>query len=307
MVSAPVRLHSVALESLLQLIAFAAFLERTTPDTHIHHLFIAINEKRDMGVYRDRSKLNAMSDAYSFVLDRASTTLLTLSIYHYDFPLHLKHSRLRFPVLRDLSLCTFNQYEPDNDADYPFPTLQRAHISTLYKLSDVEEPFAALASMAPNVAVLRMSGVSEDPRLPLFLRTLLRAPSDDAPVPIPSDGVDPEVIAKYLPQLRTVIVEATQFEDYAELGLLAEEEEQNVMMARLTAVAEVCATRRNGEPKLHLIPPRLGVYTAPLALAHWLDVIGGGEGPWVGWTAADELKTYEPPPRSVVLAALYQV
>ena len=303
-VAAPVCLHSVALKSLKQVITFATTFEKAGANTIIRHLLISMDEKHDNEVYLNSLLREGLRRAYPAILERAAPTLLTLFINHYDFTSFCKHTSLRFPVLRDLAVHSLSRYQPDNDLDYPFPLLERVHISTVYNTSGSGEPFVALATMAPHLTTLRLSDIREDVALPRFLRTLLRVPDPPGGAPAPQEGIDPEEIVKYLPCLTNVLVEPFVFHDYAAYGMQTEAEEHTTMMTGLDTTAKACVTRREGEPRLVVMPSVHALYSAESWLSHWLEVVEGGDGPWTGAASVPSSKGYEPPPRPEVLNLL---
>ena len=187
-----------------------------------------------------------------------SSTLHTLIV---DSPRLKKSPTIKFPLLADLSIDTLRS-EPL--APYPqtfFPALRRLHVADCCYVRP-RELWRDLAAYAPTLTHLRLSYVEEGDELLHMLRALLQRPSEvngaDAAPAVP-DGT---------PKLCYASVEPSwAMSETLETGLLSLAEDMENKKERSVA-------------KFRLLEMKKDRYSTEEAYDDWLDLMGGGDGPW---------------------------
>ena len=246
------------------------------------------SEKQAFALLTDEEKTET-KQAFTAILTKLAPTLYTLFLYDSQFI--IDSTNTSFPELEYLSTphpLTSTCFAAVNS----FPSLRRLHVSNIQSM-DSADFWETLASSAPLLTHLRLSGVGQDPRLHHFLKIFLRisneesTSSGDSVPPSPLSEEDDEYgdssalveavtgIAVRLPDLRDIYVRPriNTSMDWTSSNRLHHAE----MMRGLREVAY--NTEGAGVGRLHLLP-ETGGYGLLEARSHWADVVQGGDGPW---------------------------
>ncbi|GJE99618.1 hypothetical protein PsYK624_158890 [Phanerochaete sordida] len=242
----------------------------------IPHLLVAVPTRYWGMDAEERDKASRRQEAIRKLLAAAAHSLRTLTLYWTA--LDLVASELAFPLLEDLSVERFDSI----GRGLPIlPSLHRLHLTQYFGWSGF---WPLLASVAPALTHVRLTGLSQDTELARFLRNLF-----DLPVPANAESVmtpglvppyppgTPEAAAaKMLSSLRTVIAEPVE---YTSNSVYADGLVTNLQMKAGLAVAANECRQGAGKGMLYILPDTFE-YLVSEALREWLELVEGGSGPW---------------------------
>lgn len=307
----PARLHSVMLIGRKRCIAFAALLNHSSPQTTIRHLFVNAPVNR---LEPDFSRKNDdLTKALTSILTRIRLTLGTLFLYDVG-RFNVFHSKLQFPVLKDLTVPHLSTYELDPELDHIFPTLERLHVYQCFNCC-YPDLWLAIAIITPTISSLKLAAVYEDRELPMFLRVLLDIPppqlipgepadADGSFIPRSAEAMQAETIAGYLPRLKYVTLEPWYYKTNGRCGTGSAA--NSMMLADLNRLAITYSPRDDRDVKLCILPEK-EIYTAREARADWLEVVEGRDGQWPQGTSQAVMEVLGPLPKRSEVALALQV
>lgn len=266
----PVRYHSVVISSIRSASTFAHLLERQSPAPVVRHLMIKEDTKAT------RPLPHTSKEAVSCILRHTAATLYTLfwseKTVWYGHEGHEIFPTLAFPVLANLSIPTVDCWE--ELAVTPFPSLQRLHIHNMW-VDDPDCIWAVLAQACPSIAAVRLSGIYSyfAGHLPQILRALLRVPATACPTILPAQINDETMmLLERLPRVTQVTIEEAIDPDGARYPPPSGPPREIVALHEISRACE-------GEHRLS-INSDAERYEEETAWTDWLDVVGGGDGPW---------------------------
>jgi hypothetical protein len=254
-VSAPARLHSVALRGLPRMRLFAALLEQNPKHARVEHLFLTDNGgRKDLG---DNPKA-----VYTAIITAVGPTLITLAmslLYANVYIEHVVPEGCSMPKLRDLSMASsvFSVHE----AKAPnLPALRRLHFFGMSP-SNTDAPLLDLAAAgAPGVTHMRLSCLYEFDQLPNMIRVALG-----------EEPKTPKVPKLTLPAALERLIILPSSYNYDEGECDYGEDEQFEMVNGLKELAE--------EHKKVTLGPGCW-YVIEDCFEDWLEVMNGGDGSW---------------------------
>lgn len=291
-VTRDVRYSSIVINSQESCLAFADLVHCLTHQQAIFHLLISI--EFDCGAEFPSELTARLEDACAKILDHAAPTLVTLS-HHLTSPLQEifipivlgRFAELRFPSLHDLTLpeLYFVPYEPT------LPGLKRLHFAN-FSLNGPHGSHSSFwrqleTSFAPSLETVRVSNIGFAPLLSAVIRILLEspAPSEEERIPPAAANVSSPGLPHQgrLPHLEHVII---QLPNESNSGRYRPP-------AVLAALESIAASTQGKARQLSVVEGASGGrYQRDQAWRDWLDVMGGGDGPWA--VRSDSTSTTSP-------------
>ncbi|GJE98315.1 hypothetical protein PsYK624_145420 [Phanerochaete sordida] len=307
----PVRYHSVSLDGIEKLVAFATRMEAMDRPPLIRHLFIADMYVRALRTSSDEFPENSKAEQLgrriaaarrsAALLNGAVHTIISCAaptLYSLATPGRTLDpiADTVFPHLRDLTIGTVLQ-KPAAGFQPRFPSLRRLHV--LCPRASLKF-WTTLASSAPDIVHLRLSEMSQDFDIARFLRVFLdvsppvsEQPSWDAysanyffrdGTP---EALEAVAVAAQLPALQYITVQPTKYVHRGGCGTGMHIQKQ--MMHGLNLVQGLaCSAAARGEDTARsfvLLPEQQ--YSLDAARRDWLDTVEGGEDPWQDRSVAD--------------------
>lgn len=280
------RYQSVSLIGHKHVQAFAGLVASKSP-MNIRHLFLSVEVPSSNDVPLSGPNyaklMQNLTISFLTILRAAAPTLLTLFVH--TTPIIIVNTfGIHFPLLEDLSLNTLTSTGSSSSRKRDdFPSLRRLQLRGHVTHSVWEE----VLRMSPAVTHVRLDGFHPNPHLPLLLRVLLGDPQTAVAIPARNteEALNAASIASHLPFLKTVFVRPLIIQN---LGMNHYQfRAYQWMRYGLESLASLCASGM-GQGMLYMIPgvPSLDVQIKE-PFTDWLDVVGGGDGPWSPTWAAD--------------------
>lgn len=269
------RYTSVALLGEERCHAFVGLLNRTNTHLNILHLFVSVNPEP---APEETRKLYV--GLCTEILHHAAPTLRTLALHHH-INLHVFDNGLCFPHLRHLSLPSPDlRYRDPEVESYICPAVERLHF-THWALYGGVQLYEAIVALAPSATCVRLTGIKQNRWLGSFLRALLDVPGHNRIQPDIEEATEIAVhfanIAALLPNIHSFIVQPGKYDDSGWSCTGAEM--HDVMKWDLESLVRDIEDRDPGGRQLVVLEDTEG-YGSSQALEDWLDVVGGGDGPW---------------------------
>lgn len=252
-----------------------AFIEglrrRHSSHRRVRHLLLADSwTHKDPTSYSEGNRAECHA-AYKAILMMIAPTLETLTVTLYGSELTLKAfvpPGVTLPVLVDLTVNGsigdhwFGEIH-DSTETPRLPALRRVHLYGTYHGSELLE---TLASAAPGLTYLRMSGLSSEYDLATRLGVLLRREGD-------------KCTRAFSTTLRYVTLQAKQYPQHGRCGT---GRHRHWQVIRQLEKLEEGNFRDSQNTKVVVLPeqPRSPGYVDEGAKADWLDVVAGGDGCW---------------------------
>ncbi|EKM49562.1 uncharacterized protein PHACADRAFT_188658 [Phanerochaete carnosa HHB-10118-sp] len=286
--TARARYQSVALFDPDGLLSFANLVTERHVEVPPLHLFVSLEDFN----FKEQDGGGRAENALALVLLHVSPTLRALTIHCINantVALTLAKQSIAFLELTDLSISDFFLPSSISIIKGRFPSLRRLHVSHDTMRFKSVKFFEALASTLPTITHLRFAWYDQDGDFAALLCEILRDPASEDNnqetglqyvFPPWSDiAIEARKVAETLEKLKVIIVQLAMLtpDTLAAPGVTHE--------AMETSLENVAREDRSGLGRGQFIllpasPEARNYYTVQEAKKDWLDLVGGGDGPW---------------------------
>lgn len=293
-----VRYQSVALTGEDGIKCFANITASLDARANVYHLFI--------GVYSDSADED--DDAFEHktsvieILRKVARTLITLFVHIPSWSFQLP---CVFPMLEDLTIPYFCEgFSKDENPEPSLPRLLRLHVTSYDSPGRLLRPiWVRLATSAPTLEQLRISGFKRDGNLENFIRAIFDVPRPEPPMvngqqinmllpiatayPPGSRGAILAGRAKAgLPRLKRIYLQPGVYEPHPSNRCGTDGLGHYTMIVALSILAGQ-TEKGQGNGVVRCFPRAKQAYGSEDAWEHWLDVIHGGNGAWGEWALSE--------------------